>query len=218
VVIGLSGHGSDTHELVTYDADLWNLQATGLPLAELTDLVSAIPARQLVVIDRRTVSNILHRHGVQMRRRGLSPQPSRRRRPPLQRRLVAGTGRRTPQRRPHHRPHQSTGTRHPNPRYPRTTTILNTRTSVRTERFRPPGQPTLAGRSALVGRKQVHSPSVRVIRVIVRVEFAEDLRFIVTATCAGHGHWGAPGWLSRVAQQAGRSPAGGTQNMGNIDI
>jgi hypothetical protein len=36
VVIGFSGHGSDTHELVTYDADLWNLPATGLPLTELT--------------------------------------------------------------------------------------------------------------------------------------------------------------------------------------
>src|SRR5689334_21550520 len=32
VVIGFSGHGSDTHELVTYDADPWNLPATGLPL------------------------------------------------------------------------------------------------------------------------------------------------------------------------------------------
>lgn len=50
VVIGFSGHGSDTHELVTYDADPWNLPATGLPLAELTNLVSAIPARQLVVV------------------------------------------------------------------------------------------------------------------------------------------------------------------------
>jgi helicase len=50
VVIGFSGHGSDTHELVTYDADLWNLRTTGLPLSELTDLVSAIPARQLVVV------------------------------------------------------------------------------------------------------------------------------------------------------------------------
>src|SRR6266516_7300103 len=50
VMIGFSGHGSDTHELVTYDADLFNLRASCLPLDELTELVSAIPARQLVVV------------------------------------------------------------------------------------------------------------------------------------------------------------------------
>jgi len=44
-----SGHGSDTHELVTYDFAPWNLRATGLPLSELTT-VSAVPARQLVVV------------------------------------------------------------------------------------------------------------------------------------------------------------------------
>lgn len=50
VVIAFSGHGSDTHELVTFDADLTDLLATGLPLSEFTDLVSSIPARQMVVI------------------------------------------------------------------------------------------------------------------------------------------------------------------------
>ncbi|MFL6125418.1 DEAD/DEAH box helicase [Actinophytocola sp.] len=50
VVIGFSGHGSDTHELVTYDADPADLPSTGLPLSEFTDLVSVIPARQLVVV------------------------------------------------------------------------------------------------------------------------------------------------------------------------
>jgi helicase len=50
LVIGFSGHGSDTHELVTYDADPADLPSTGLPLSEFTDLVSAIPARQLVIV------------------------------------------------------------------------------------------------------------------------------------------------------------------------
>lgn len=50
VVISFSGHGSTTHELVTHDADPDNLPTTSLPLDEFTDLVSAIPARQLVVV------------------------------------------------------------------------------------------------------------------------------------------------------------------------
>src|SRR6266536_3534877 len=50
VVVAFSGHGSDTHQLVTHDADPYNLPSTSLPLDEFTDLVSAIPARQLIVI------------------------------------------------------------------------------------------------------------------------------------------------------------------------
>ena len=50
VVIAFSGHGSDTHEIVTYDADLYNLPSTALPLDELTELVSAIPAKHLLVV------------------------------------------------------------------------------------------------------------------------------------------------------------------------
>jgi hypothetical protein len=50
VVISFSGHGSTTHELVTHDADPTNLPLTSLTLEVFTDLVSAIPARQLVVI------------------------------------------------------------------------------------------------------------------------------------------------------------------------
>ncbi|GAA1807934.1 DEAD/DEAH box helicase [Actinomadura chokoriensis] len=50
VVISFSGHGSTTHELVTYDADPNNLPSTSLPLDQFTELVSAIPARQLVVV------------------------------------------------------------------------------------------------------------------------------------------------------------------------
>ncbi len=50
VIIGFSGHGGDTHELITYDTDSYDLPGTALPLAELTDLVSAIPAKHLLVI------------------------------------------------------------------------------------------------------------------------------------------------------------------------
>lgn len=50
VVIAFSGHGSDTHEIVTYDCDPRNLPTTSLPLDEFTELVSAIPARHLLVI------------------------------------------------------------------------------------------------------------------------------------------------------------------------
>jgi replicative superfamily II helicase len=50
VVIAFSGHGSSTHEIVTYDSDLDNLPGTALPLDELTTLVSAIPARHLLVV------------------------------------------------------------------------------------------------------------------------------------------------------------------------
>lgn len=50
VVIAFSGHGSDTHEIITYDTDVYDLPSTALPLDELTDLVSAIPARHLLVV------------------------------------------------------------------------------------------------------------------------------------------------------------------------
>ncbi|WP_125911316.1 MULTISPECIES: DEAD/DEAH box helicase [Pseudonocardia] len=50
VVVAFSGHGSDTHELVTHDADPENLPTSSISLDEFTDLVSAIPARQLVVV------------------------------------------------------------------------------------------------------------------------------------------------------------------------
>lgn len=50
VVIAFSGHGSETHELVTYDADCYDLAQTAIPLDELTDWFSRIPARQLICI------------------------------------------------------------------------------------------------------------------------------------------------------------------------
>ncbi len=50
VVISFSGHGSETHELVTYDADVHDLANTAIPLTELTKWFSAIPARRLILL------------------------------------------------------------------------------------------------------------------------------------------------------------------------
>jgi helicase len=50
VVIAFSGHGTSTHELVAYDADIDDLHGSCVTLDELTELVSQIPARQLVCI------------------------------------------------------------------------------------------------------------------------------------------------------------------------
>jgi replicative superfamily II helicase len=50
VVVTFSGHGSDTHEIITYDTDPYDLSKTALALDELTDLVSAIPAKHLLVV------------------------------------------------------------------------------------------------------------------------------------------------------------------------
>jgi uncharacterized caspase-like protein len=48
VVIAFSGHGTETHQLVTYDADIRNLEQTCIPLSTLTEWFSRIPARNLV--------------------------------------------------------------------------------------------------------------------------------------------------------------------------
>ena len=50
VVISFSGHGSETHELVTHDADPRNLSVSSIPLDELADWFSRIPAARLVLI------------------------------------------------------------------------------------------------------------------------------------------------------------------------
>jgi helicase len=50
VVLFFSGHGSETHELVTYDADTTDLAGTCIPLATLTDWFSRIPAKCLICI------------------------------------------------------------------------------------------------------------------------------------------------------------------------
>jgi helicase len=50
VVVAFSGHGSQTHELVTFDAELNRLKETCIPLDELTQWFSRIPARRMVCI------------------------------------------------------------------------------------------------------------------------------------------------------------------------
>jgi len=50
VVVSFSGHGSETHELVTYDADLNDLASSCIPLDLLTEWFRAIPARRLVCV------------------------------------------------------------------------------------------------------------------------------------------------------------------------
>ena len=48
VVIAFSGHGSETHELVTHDTDVANLDATTIPLGLVQEWFSRIPAKRLV--------------------------------------------------------------------------------------------------------------------------------------------------------------------------
>ena len=50
VVIAFSGHGSETHELITYDALPGKLETTAISLDELTEWFSRIPARRLVLL------------------------------------------------------------------------------------------------------------------------------------------------------------------------
>ena len=50
VVVSFSCHGSTTHELVPYDADLSRLEETGLPLKDLAELLNQIPAATLVCV------------------------------------------------------------------------------------------------------------------------------------------------------------------------
>jgi replicative superfamily II helicase len=49
VVIGFSGHGTDTHQLVTYDTGLEDLTDTTIPLEELRVWFERIPSRRLVL-------------------------------------------------------------------------------------------------------------------------------------------------------------------------
>lgn len=50
VVIAFSGHGTEQHQLVTFDADPDALPTTGIPLDELTSWFARIPARHLVLL------------------------------------------------------------------------------------------------------------------------------------------------------------------------
>ena len=48
VVIGFSGHGSETHELVAYDTNIDNITATAIPLDAVQEWFSRIPAKRLI--------------------------------------------------------------------------------------------------------------------------------------------------------------------------
>lgn len=50
VVISFSGHGSASHELITYDADVRDLSHTAIPLTELATWLYAIPAKHLILL------------------------------------------------------------------------------------------------------------------------------------------------------------------------
>ena len=50
VVVAFSGHGTETHELVTHDTDPYDLSATTIPLTMLGDWCARIQARRLLVI------------------------------------------------------------------------------------------------------------------------------------------------------------------------
>jgi helicase len=50
VVIGFSGHGTSTHELVFYDTDLRDIAGTTISLHELATLFANIPARRLLLV------------------------------------------------------------------------------------------------------------------------------------------------------------------------
>ncbi len=50
VVIAFSGHGSETHEIVTHDTDPYDIDRTSIPLTALGEWCSRIPCRRLLVI------------------------------------------------------------------------------------------------------------------------------------------------------------------------
>jgi helicase len=50
VVIGFSGHGTPTHELVLYDTNLHDIAATTVPLGRLQEWFAKIPAKRLLLI------------------------------------------------------------------------------------------------------------------------------------------------------------------------
>jgi len=49
VVIAFSGHGSETHELVTHDANPDDLAGSAIPLELLQEWFSRIPAKRLIL-------------------------------------------------------------------------------------------------------------------------------------------------------------------------
>src|SRR5258708_32206053 len=50
VVGAFSGHGSETHEIVTYDTDPYDIPGTSIPLTSLGEWCARIPCRRLLVV------------------------------------------------------------------------------------------------------------------------------------------------------------------------
>jgi helicase len=50
VIIYFSGHGSDSHHLISFDADPMSLDATAIALDELTSLFLQVPAKNLILL------------------------------------------------------------------------------------------------------------------------------------------------------------------------
>ena len=50
VVIAFSGHGTETHEIVAYDTDPYDVAETSIPLTTLGEWCARIPCRRLLVI------------------------------------------------------------------------------------------------------------------------------------------------------------------------
>lgn len=50
VVVTFSGHGSETHQLVTYDTEIYDLENTSIALERLSELVCSIPTRHLICV------------------------------------------------------------------------------------------------------------------------------------------------------------------------
>ena len=50
VVVAFSGHGSETHELVAYDTDPYDIPGTSIPLTTLGEWCARIPCRRLLIV------------------------------------------------------------------------------------------------------------------------------------------------------------------------
>lgn len=50
VVIAFSGHGTESHELVAHDTDPYDLAASTIPLATLSEWCARIPSRRLLIV------------------------------------------------------------------------------------------------------------------------------------------------------------------------
>ena len=50
VVVAFSGHGSETHELVPFDADRYDLKTTAIPLTTIGEWCARIPSRRLLIV------------------------------------------------------------------------------------------------------------------------------------------------------------------------